>query len=128
VQPWKLLADPKLYIYDWLGGYSGGLAAIAGVMICDYWIIRRQRLNLADLYRKHGRYQYHARFGVNSVAIVATAIGAGLAWSGAFVPRLRFLFDYAWFVGFFVSMLVYYIGMRSAGRSAHAGGETRAAG
>ena len=44
IQPWKLLADPSGYIYTWLLGYSGGLGSIAGVLIADYWIVRRGRL------------------------------------------------------------------------------------
>src|SRR5947199_2517007 len=51
MQPWRLLADPRLYIFDWLVGYSGGLGAIAGVLIVDYWLVRRQQLALRDLYR-----------------------------------------------------------------------------
>src|SRR5207253_4642992 len=50
IQPWKLLADPSGYIYTWLLGYSGGLGSIAGVLIADYWVLRRSRLQLEDLY------------------------------------------------------------------------------
>ena len=41
MQPWQLLADPSGYIFTWLLGYSGGLGSIAGVLIADYWIVRR---------------------------------------------------------------------------------------
>jgi NCS1 family nucleobase:cation symporter-1 len=54
MQPWRLLADPKGYIFAWLVGYSGGLGSIAGVLIADYWIVRRTQLNLADLYLPTG--------------------------------------------------------------------------
>ncbi len=50
IQPWKLLADPSGYIFTWLLGYSGGLGSIAGVLIADYWIVRRKDLRLEDLY------------------------------------------------------------------------------
>src|SRR5947208_10800499 len=56
MQPWRLLADPKGYIFAWLVGYSGGLGSIAGVLIADYWILRRRQLDLADLYLSDGRY------------------------------------------------------------------------
>jgi len=56
MQPWRLLADPKGYIFAWLVGYSGGLGSIAGVLIADYWIVRRKELHLADLYLPDGRY------------------------------------------------------------------------
>ena len=58
IQPWRLLADPSGYIFGWLVGYSGGLGSIAGVLIADYWIVRRKRLKLGDLYRQSGIYSF----------------------------------------------------------------------
>ena len=57
IQPWKLLADPSGYIYTWLLGYSGGLGSIAGVLVADYWIVRRRELRLEDLYLPDGVYR-----------------------------------------------------------------------
>ena len=54
MQPWRLLADPKGYIFTWLLGYSGGLGSIAGVLIADYWIVRKRTLDLEDLYLTDG--------------------------------------------------------------------------
>jgi NCS1 family nucleobase:cation symporter-1 len=102
IMPWKLLADPSGYIYTWLLGYSGGLGSIAGVLIADYWIVRRRELRLEDLYLPDGVYR-----GWNWSAIGATLLGTGLAWSGLVVPALAPLYDYAWFVGFFVSGLAH---------------------
>jgi NCS1 family nucleobase:cation symporter-1 len=98
IQPWKLLADPSGYIYTWLLGYSGGLGSIAGVLVADYWIVRRRELRLEDLYLPDGIYR-----GWNVRAIGATAIGCALAWGGFVVPVLKPLYDYAWFVGFFAA-------------------------
>ncbi len=56
MQPWRLLADPKGYIFTWLLGYSGGLGSIAGVLVADYWIVRRRTLDLRALYLKDGAY------------------------------------------------------------------------
>jgi len=97
MQPWRLLADPSGYIFAWLVGYSGGLGAIAGVLITDYWILHNKRLKLGDLYRPQGTYTYAG--GWNWRAIIATIIGCGLAWIGLVIPSLRPLYDYAWFVG-----------------------------
>src|SRR5260370_41863156 len=80
MQPWKLLADPSGYIFKWLVGYSGGLGSIAGVLIADYWLVRRQRLELGDLYRTRGVYTYHG--GWNWRAVIATLASCALAWSG----------------------------------------------
>jgi nucleobase:cation symporter-1, NCS1 family len=102
IQPWKLLADPSGYIYTWLLGYSGGLGAIAGVLIADYWIVRKRELRLEDLYLADGAYR-----GWRWPGIIATLLGCGLAWSGLVVASLRPLYDYAWFVGFLVSGIAY---------------------
>jgi NCS1 family nucleobase:cation symporter-1 len=110
MQPWKLLADPSGYIFTWLGGVSGGLASIAGVLIADYWIVRQKQLRLEDLYLTDGAYRY--RGGWNPAAVVATVLGSGLALVGWFVPALKLLFDYAWFVGFGVAFAVYLLMMR----------------
>jgi NCS1 family nucleobase:cation symporter-1 len=98
IQPWRLLADPSGYIYAWLLGYSGGLGSIAGVLVVDYWIVRRCELRLEDLYVADGEYG-----GWNPRAIAATAVGCFLAWGGFVIPALKPLYDYAWFVGFFAA-------------------------
>jgi NCS1 family nucleobase:cation symporter-1 len=104
LQPWKLLADPSGYIFDWLLGYSGGLGSIAGVLIADYWILRRRELVVEDLYREDGIYERWRWSG-----IFATLLGCVAAWIGLIVPALRPLYDYAWFVGFAVSFATYLI-------------------
>ncbi|MEZ5423087.1 MAG: NCS1 family nucleobase:cation symporter-1 [Pyrinomonadaceae bacterium] len=100
MQPWKLLADPSGYIFGWLVGYSGGLGSIAGVLIADYWILRKRELRLADLYRSDGEYA-----GWNWPAVLATLLGCFFAWIGLIIPSLRILYDYAWFVGFAIAFL-----------------------
>jgi NCS1 family nucleobase:cation symporter-1 len=105
LQPWKLLADPSGYIFKWLLGYSGGLGSIAGVLIADYWLVRRKRLRLEDLYLTQGIYRYAG--GWNWKAVVATLVGCALAWGGLVVPALKPLWDYGWFVGFFASGILY---------------------
>ena len=58
IQPWRLLANPHVYIFVWLGFYGGLLGAVAGVLIADYWLLRRTELSLPDLYRPGGAYWY----------------------------------------------------------------------
>jgi NCS1 family nucleobase:cation symporter-1 len=118
--PWKLLADPSGYIFQWLLGYSGGLGSIAGVLIADYWFVKKRRLDLADLYRKDGRYAYGAPAGTNWVAVVATLLGCAFAWIGLVVAALRPMFDYAWFIGAGVAAAVYIAGMKLTGDRAAA--------
>src|SRR5207248_6668080 len=119
MQPWLLLADPSGYIFDWLVGYSGGLGSIAGVLIADYWLVRRKNLALGDLYRTRGDYKYLGGWNVRAVA--ATLLGCALAWSGPISHKLGMsiwlfdrLYSYAWFVGFGVAAVVYLILMKIA--------------
>jgi NCS1 family nucleobase:cation symporter-1 len=112
MMPWKLLTDFSSYIFGWLVGYSGLLGPIAGVMIVDYFVVRRSRLRVDDLYRRNGAYEYDN--GVNMRAIVALVVGIAVALLGLFVPPLRLLYDYAWFVGFGVSGAIYVLLMQRA--------------
>jgi nucleobase:cation symporter-1, NCS1 family len=112
IQPWRLLADPSGYIFNWLLGYSGGLGSIAGVLIADYWLVRRNQLALEDLYLLDGRY---GRW--NWAGIGATLAGCAIAWGGLFWGPLRPLYDYAWFVGFSVALVTYLLLARSTGRA-----------
>jgi nucleobase:cation symporter-1, NCS1 family len=106
MQPWKLMADYGSYIFGWLVGYSGFLGPIAGVLICDYFVIRHKILVANDLYRRRGEYEYSR--GIHWQAIISLAAGAGIAFVGLFVPTLHVLYNYAWFVGFAVSFFTYF--------------------
>jgi len=126
MQPWKLMANYGSYIFGWLVGYSGFLGPIAGVLICDYFVIRQKNLSTQDLYQRGGLYEYSRGFNWNAIA--ALAAGAGIAFSGVGLPLLatlvgapyfgalftplKILYNYAWFVGFLVSFLVYFFSMQ----------------
>ncbi|HWA96842.1 MAG TPA: cytosine permease, partial [Pirellulales bacterium] len=114
IQPWRLIADPSGFIFKWLVAYSALLGAVGGVLIADYFLIRRTQLSLAGLYEKRGPYWY--RGGVNPRAMVALAAGivpclpgfvGTLGWAEV-SPGWIELYDYAWFVSFGVSLGVYW--------------------
>jgi NCS1 family nucleobase:cation symporter-1 len=120
MQPWKWISDPKGYIYLWLLNYSAALGSIAGVLIADYWVVRKQRLRLEDLYLSGGAYR-----GWNWPAVVATIVGMFLAWAGSPDNPLRLLgipmpvlswlsplAPYAWFVAFAAAFGLYVALMR----------------
>lgn len=105
MMPWKLLSTFSSYIFGWLVGCSALLGPIAGIMIFDYYVVRNRQLAVEDLYRQGGAYEY--RKGFNLAAIVALVAGIAVALVGLVVPELHWLYDYAWFVGFFVSGGIY---------------------
>ncbi|MFJ9467362.1 NCS1 family nucleobase:cation symporter-1 [Streptomyces caniferus] len=130
ILPWKLTATPELYIFTWLGVVGGLLGTVAGILIADYWIIRRTVLDLADLYRPGGRYWYSA--GWNWRAVLAFVVGGLLAVGGSYsqpgkgpfpadglIPFLRPLADYGWAVGLATGLTLYTVLMVMApGRAA----------
>jgi nucleobase:cation symporter-1, NCS1 family len=114
--PWKLVADPTGYIFTWLVGYSSLLGPVGGIMIADYYFKRRQYLKVEDLYHHDGIYTY--KNGFNAAAIIALLAGILPNVPGFLVTTkiissdsvpfwIAQLYNYAWFVGFFVSGLVY---------------------
>lgn len=126
MMPWKLLADPTGYIFTWLIGYSALLGPIAGIMLVDYFVIRRTTLNLEALYQREGAYQYYG--GYNPKAIAALILGILPNVPGFLVqikvwsPESVFEFfipfyHYAWFIGLFVSGITYGLMMLSEKRS-----------
>ena len=117
MMPWKLYADAAAYIFTWLVGYSSLMGAIGGVLIADYWVLRRRHLSLVDLFKLNGRYSY--RNGVNPPAMIAL-VGAVLPVVPGFVRAattpggqvanptfLDSLYTYAWFVTFALSFVLY---------------------
>jgi len=106
IMPWKLLENADRYI-GWLIAYSGFLGPVAGIFIADYWVVRKARLSLADLYARDGLY---GRW--NPKALVALGTGVAAALIGLLVPALKPLYDYAWFVGFGVAFALYAVLMR----------------
>jgi NCS1 family nucleobase:cation symporter-1 len=121
--PWKLYSDPQGYIFTWLGLVGGLLGTVAGILIADYWILRRGKLDLADLYSAGGRYWYDN--GWNWRAVVAFLVGGVLAVGGANfapiidgrpIPALSSLADYGWAVGLGTSMVLYLVLMVATGK------------
>lgn len=124
--PWKLMADPTGYIFTWLIAYSSLLGPIGGIMIVDYFVIRRQELEVKELYSPKGRYWYSG--GFNRAAIMALCLGIlpnipGFLTQIHLLPKdavpalINGLYHYAWFVGFAVSGGVYYLALRPQPRT-----------
>ncbi|MEX2152007.1 MAG: NCS1 family nucleobase:cation symporter-1 [Gemmatimonadaceae bacterium] len=122
MMPWKLYNDAAAYIFTWLIGYGALLGPVAGIMIADYFFLRRQTLDVDALYRRGAEYEYWN--GVNRVAIVALILGIApnvpgfLGALGVIVasPFWSAIYNWAWFVGFALAAIVYVAGMRLTSR------------
>lgn len=113
MQPWYLLSTFSAYIFTWLGTYGAMLGAFDGIAIADYWIVRKRRLDLAQLYSPKGIYAYAG--GVNPRAIVALAIGWLLALIGAFFPPLHFFWSGGWIFSLLGGLVAYALLMQGHG-------------
>lgn len=122
MMPWKLVETTQGYIFTWLIGYSALLGPIAGVLIVDYYLVRRTELDVAQLYRDNGIYSY--RNGWNTAAVVAFAAGVlpnipgflNAAFPDAFPnvgAAFKTIYTYAWFVGIAIAAVVYGALMRA---------------
>jgi NCS1 family nucleobase:cation symporter-1 len=117
MMPWRLYADAAAYIFTWLIGYSSLMGAIGGILIADYWVIRRRELLAADLFKLNGLYAYTR--GVNYRAMTALVLAivpvipgflrAALTPGGQVTDPtfLDSLYTYAWFVTFGLSFVLY---------------------
>ena len=121
MMPWKLIADPNGYIFKWLIAYSGLLGPIGGILIADYFVWNRCRLNLAGLYEADGEYRFSNGFSI--VAFIALVLGVLPSLPGFLVevhlldatrvgPFLVSLYSYSWFVGFGIAFVAYLVGRK----------------
>ncbi len=118
ILPWKLIESSDGYIFTWLIGYSALLGPVGGIMIADYYLLRRRQLVVEDLYRRGGIYEYASGFNPVALAALAVAVATNLpgfiatAFPGsalaASVPGfLSTWYSYAWFNGFLVAGALY---------------------
>jgi nucleobase:cation symporter-1, NCS1 family len=128
MMPWKLYADAAAYIFTWLIGYSSLMGAIGGILIADYWVVRRQQLSLPDLFKRQGRYSYSQGVNIRAIVVLVLAIlpvlpgfirAATTAGGQVTNPTvLDTLYTYAWFVTFTSSFVLYLlIGAPAASRT-----------
>lgn len=123
MMPWQLMSSMGAYIFTWLIGYSGLMGAIGGILICDYWLIKKRRIELAELYRTNGIYSYSSGFNWRAIVALfiaiapvvpgfiraATTPGGQVADAGL----LDNIYTYAWFVTFGLAFFTYYLLMQT---------------
>ncbi len=122
MMPWQLMSSASAYIFTWLIGYSGLMGAIAGIMICDYWVLRRTKLDLVALFDREGRYSYSNGWNWRALIALGLAIapcvpgfvraattpGGMVATPGVWDT----IYTYSWFITFALGALIYAALMR----------------
>ena len=129
MMPWKILETTQNYIFTWLVGYSALLGPIAGVLMVDYYLVRKTRLDVEQMYRHDGIYSYRTGWmrGWNMAAIAAFVLGVlpnipgflNAAFPAAFPDvgeAFKTIYTYAWFVGVAIAAVIYGLMMRSGSR------------
>lgn len=123
IMPWKLVSDLGNYLFLWLGGYGAMLGSVGGIMVADYFLVRRCRLDVDALYRRRGQYEYTGGFHITALVALLAGIVPNLP---GFLAALgvvelaedslwRDIYRWAWFEGFFWAGLIYLAGTRLTG-------------
>jgi NCS1 family nucleobase:cation symporter-1 len=108
ILPWNLYNNPAVINY-FLGGLGGLLGPLFGVIIADYWLIRRTKINVPELYTEAPTATYFYRGGVNPRAIAAFVPAAIVALVIAFVPLFKPVSPFSWFFGAGIAALSCYV-------------------
>ena len=120
IMPWRLYSDPTGYIFTWLIGYSALLGPIGGILICDYFLVRQTKIDVAALYKVDGIYRYQGGFNIRAILALFLAIlpnipgfiGTVSASIRPQIPELFMnLYSYAWFIGFIAAFILHYVFM-----------------
>ncbi len=130
MMPWKLYSDASAYIFTWLIGYSSLMGALGGILIADYWVLRRQKLSLPDLFAERGAYTYSGGWNPRALAALVVAIlpvvpgfVRAATTPGGQVADPGFwdhVYTQAWFVTFILGFVLYLALMRGRAAAARA--------
>ncbi|AUI51411.1 NCS1 family nucleobase:cation symporter-1 [Arthrobacter crystallopoietes] len=108
ILPWNLYNNPVVIVY-FLGGLGAILGPIFGVIMADYWIIRKAQINVPDLYTEAANGEYHYKRGVNPRAIIALVPAAVIAIVLALAPAFSAVAGFSWFFGAGLAAVFYLI-------------------
>ena len=116
VMPWQMIASSGGYIFTWLGGYGALLGPVLGIMIADYWLVRKTRIDVPALYEEEGIYRYRGGWNPAALAAFAVAVAPNVpgflatAFPNTFAGTpavFKTIYSYAWFVGVFLAVGIY---------------------
>lgn len=107
ILPWNLYNNPVVIVY-FLGGLGALLGPLFGVIMADYWLIRRGKVNVPHLYTTAEGADYHYKRGVNPRAVIALIPASVVALAIAFIPALSGLSAFSWFFAAGLAAITYY--------------------
>jgi NCS1 family nucleobase:cation symporter-1 len=107
--PWKLMENPAV-LYGILNNIGALLGPATGIIIADFFLVRKQKLDVPELFKVNGRYRYTHGFSI--VALGILLISAAIVITGEFVPAVAWLYNYAWFIGLFLGFVGYLVTVR----------------
>ncbi|WP_159880548.1 NCS1 family nucleobase:cation symporter-1 [Aquitalea denitrificans] len=108
ILPWNLYNSP-LVIPIFLGGLGALLGPLFGIIMVDYWIIRKQNINIPALYSNEIQSEYHYMAGSNPRAIIALIVSGGIALGLTFLPFFAVLRDFSWFMAAGLAGIIYFL-------------------
>lgn len=120
--PWRLISSTQGFIFTWLIGYSALLGPVGGIVITDYFLLRKRKLNVDALYTYGPESEYWYKGGYNTAALAALVVGVapnvpGFLQAAGFVGSIpqvwKTVYNNAWIVGFATAAILYYYLMRS---------------
>lgn len=108
ILPWNLYNSPAVIVY-FLGGLGALLGPLFGLIMADYWLLRRARINVPELYTEDPAGSYFYRSGFNPKAVAALIPAAGVSLLVAFLPNLAAASSFTWFIGAGLAAVIYWL-------------------
>jgi NCS1 family nucleobase:cation symporter-1 len=106
ILPWNLYNSPAIIVY-FLGGLGAILGPLFGVIMADYWIIRKSKVNVPHLFTEETTGDYYYQGGFNNLAIAALVPAAVIAILFAVLPAFSEVSGVSWFIGAALGALFY---------------------
>ncbi|MNE77999.1 putative allantoin permease [compost metagenome] len=108
ILPWNLYNSPLVIVY-FLSGLGALLGPLYGVIMVDYWLVRKGQVNVPQLYSEDPNGAYYYSRGVNLRAVVAFIPAALIAIVLALVPGFHLVSPFSWLIGAGIAGMLYLI-------------------
>jgi NCS1 family nucleobase:cation symporter-1 len=106
ILPWNLYNSPVVIVY-FLSGLGALLGPLYGVITADYWLLRKGRVNVPQLYTEDPKGAYHYSRGVNLRAVWAFIPAAIISTITALLPAFESVSPFSWLMGAAIGAALY---------------------